>query len=90
MGAGSILISNDNWMDDPVSAAQLTASGLAPQDPERVRALHLASTGRLHRDPGRQERRHRDWIGRDIQLAVKPPGRLRHYGLMGCVPVCFA
>jgi hypothetical protein len=32
-GNGSLLISNDNWMDDPVSAAQLTASGLAPQAP---------------------------------------------------------
>lgn len=30
-GNGSLLISNDNWTDDPVSAAQLTASGLAPQ-----------------------------------------------------------
>jgi hypothetical protein len=29
-GNGSLLISNDNWMDDPVSAAQLSASGLAP------------------------------------------------------------
>ena len=32
-GNGALLISNDNWMDDPVSAAQLTASGLAPQAP---------------------------------------------------------
>ena len=32
-GNGSLLISNDNWMDDLVSAAQLTANGLAPQDP---------------------------------------------------------
>ncbi len=32
-GNGALLISNDNWMDDPVSAAQLTASGLAPQNP---------------------------------------------------------
>jgi hypothetical protein len=29
---GTIMISNDNWTDDPVSAAQLTANGLAPQD----------------------------------------------------------
>jgi hypothetical protein len=28
------LISNDNWTDDPVSAAELTARGLAPQDPK--------------------------------------------------------
>ena len=30
---GMLLIANDNWQDDPVSAAQLTANGLAPQDP---------------------------------------------------------
>jgi hypothetical protein len=29
---GTILIVNDNWQDDPVSAAQLTAHGLAPHD----------------------------------------------------------
>jgi hypothetical protein len=31
---GSILISNDDWETDPVSAAQLTANGLAPSDPK--------------------------------------------------------
>src|SRR5204862_1368889 len=29
---GGLLISNDNWQDDPVSAAQLIAHGLAPQN----------------------------------------------------------
>jgi hypothetical protein len=29
---GALLISNDNWQDDPVSAAQLTTNGLAPQN----------------------------------------------------------
>jgi hypothetical protein len=29
---GTIVISNDNWTDDPVSAAELFASGLAPQN----------------------------------------------------------
>ena len=29
---GALLISNDNWQDDPTSAAQLTAHGLAPQN----------------------------------------------------------
>ena len=33
-GNGTLLISNDNWQDDPTSAAQLTANGLAPQDPK--------------------------------------------------------
>ena len=31
-GDGALLVSNDNWQDDSVSAAQLTAHGLAPQD----------------------------------------------------------
>ena len=31
---GVLLIPNDNWQDDPVSAAQLTANGLAPTDPK--------------------------------------------------------
>jgi len=29
---GALLISNDNWQDDPASAAQLIAHGLAPQN----------------------------------------------------------
>ncbi|HEV2841653.1 MAG TPA: choice-of-anchor Q domain-containing protein [Chthoniobacterales bacterium] len=29
-GNGALLIANDNWQDDPISAAQLTAHGLAP------------------------------------------------------------
>jgi hypothetical protein len=29
---GTVMISNDNWTDDPVSAAQLFANGLAPQN----------------------------------------------------------
>lgn len=32
-GNGALLIANDNWQDDPASAAQLTAQGLAPQNP---------------------------------------------------------
>ena len=31
-GDGGLLLSNDNWQDDSVSAAQLTAHGLAPQN----------------------------------------------------------
>lgn len=31
---GTLLVANDNWADDPVSAAQLTAVGLAPQHPD--------------------------------------------------------
>jgi extracellular elastinolytic metalloproteinase len=32
-GNGALLIANDNWQDDPTSAAQLTAQGLALQNP---------------------------------------------------------
>ena len=31
---GTLLVANDDWTDDPVSAAQLTAVGLAPQHPD--------------------------------------------------------
>ena len=31
---GALLIANEDWQDDPVSAAQLTANGLAPTDPK--------------------------------------------------------
>jgi hypothetical protein len=30
---GALVIANDNWQDDPGSAAQLTIRGLSPQDP---------------------------------------------------------
>ena len=33
-GNGALLISNDDWQNDPASAAQLSAHGLAPQDPK--------------------------------------------------------
>ncbi|HTG45242.1 MAG TPA: hypothetical protein VK633_11995, partial [Verrucomicrobiae bacterium] len=32
-GNGALLIANDNWQDDAFAAAQLSANGLAPQDP---------------------------------------------------------
>ena len=44
-GNGSLLISNDNWMNDPVSAAQLTANGLAPQDPNESAIFTSLSPG---------------------------------------------
>ncbi len=31
---GALLFQNDDWQDDPAQAAQLTALGLAPQDPK--------------------------------------------------------
>jgi hypothetical protein len=30
---GALLVSNNDWQDDPTSAAELTAHGLAPQNP---------------------------------------------------------
>jgi hypothetical protein len=39
---GALLIANDNWQDDPVAAAQLTAYGLAP-----INALEPAIFARL-------------------------------------------
>ena len=33
-GNGALLISSDDWQEDPVQAAQLSAHGLAPQDPK--------------------------------------------------------
>lgn len=31
---GTVMVSNDDWQSDPVSAALLTANGLAPSDPK--------------------------------------------------------
>ena len=31
---GALMISNDNWTDDPATAAQLSLHGLAPTDPK--------------------------------------------------------
>ena len=31
---GALIVQNDNWQDDPAQAAQLTALGLALQDPK--------------------------------------------------------
>lgn len=33
-GNGALLISNDDWQDDPTSASELSFLGLAPQDPK--------------------------------------------------------
>ena len=32
-GNGTLLIADDNWQDDPIQAAELTAAGLAPTNP---------------------------------------------------------
>ena len=33
---GTIMVSNDDWLSDPVSAGQLTANGLALPDPKEA------------------------------------------------------
>jgi hypothetical protein len=33
---GALIVLNDDWQDDAVSAAQLTAAGLAPQEPKEA------------------------------------------------------
>jgi hypothetical protein len=33
---GTVLVANDDWMDNPASAAQLTLVGLAPQHPDEA------------------------------------------------------
>ncbi len=72
---GVLLSSNDNWMDDPISAALLTANGLGLGDNERVGHLYCAATGTIHRDPGRKERRHRHWVDRGLQSPIANSGR---------------
>ena len=42
---GALLVSNDDWQDDPASAAQLTALGLAPQDPMESGIIHSLPPG---------------------------------------------
>ena len=42
---GTRLISNDNWQDDPASAGQLTAHGLAPQNPLEAGIFALLPPG---------------------------------------------
>lgn len=42
---GTVMISNDNWTDDPVSAAQLIANGLAPQDVHEAGIFTTLSPG---------------------------------------------
>ena len=32
-GNGALLVSNNDWQDDPAQAAELTAAGLAPTNP---------------------------------------------------------
>ena len=59
---GALLVANDDWQDDPVSAAQLTAYGLAPQDPLESGIFASLPPGRVHGDPGWERRRCRSRI----------------------------
>ena len=42
---GALLVSNDDWQNDPSSAAQLTALGLAPQDPKESALIQALPPG---------------------------------------------
>ena len=46
-GNGALLVANDNWQDDPVSAAQLMAHGLAPQYPKESGTFATLPPGAL-------------------------------------------
>ena len=65
-GNGALLIANDNWQDDPVSAAQLTARGFALPRSFGVGNFCDAAARALHRHPGREERRCRARSCRNI------------------------
>jgi hypothetical protein len=44
---GATLVSNDNWQDDPVSAAQLSAANLAPSNPKESGILTALAPGQF-------------------------------------------
>jgi hypothetical protein len=46
-GNGAVIVANDNWQDDPASAAQLTALGLAPQEPTESGIYASLPSGRF-------------------------------------------
>ena len=45
-GEGVLLISNNDWQDNPAQAAELTASGLAPEDPREAAIAATLTPGR--------------------------------------------
>jgi hypothetical protein len=44
---GTILIANDNWTDDPISAGLLTANGLALSNPNESGIFTVLPTGQF-------------------------------------------
>jgi len=44
---GVLLIANDDWLDDPVSAAQLTANGLAPSNTKESGIFTILPAGQF-------------------------------------------
>ena len=63
---GALLIANDDWQDDPVSAAQLTAHGLAPPDPLESGIFATLPPGAFTAILAGKERRCRARSGRNI------------------------
>jgi hypothetical protein len=64
-GNGALLISNNDWQDDPtgITVLELVAAGLAPTN--QLEAGIVAGT--LHRAPLRREQRHRCWSRRSLR-----------------------
>ena len=63
---GTLIVQNDNWQDDPAQAAQLTALGLALQDPKESGIVATLPARRLHRDRGREGSDHRHRAGGNL------------------------
>ena len=73
---GTTMLTNDNWTDDPVVAAQLSVNGLALQDPKESGILHCYRRDNSRR-PGREKRGDRHRVSGDLQSEV---GRSRGQG----------
>ncbi len=63
---GALLISNDDWQDDSVSAAQLTRPQSRSRGSQRVRHIHVPCSRRFHCRLGWDGRRNWNWTGRDL------------------------
>ena len=54
---GALLVSNNDWQDNPAQAAELTAAGLAPSNPLES-GIAKSTTRLLHGAAGRTEQQH--------------------------------
>ncbi len=60
-GNGTLLVSNDNWRDDPVQESEIIATGIPPSNDLESAIVRNLTPGSLHRDCPRREQhdRHR-------------------------------